>query len=166
MSLSSLILTQTQLLLAYCIYQENRISRHVDRAKERGGFIGTDFHAAILLLVSDADVAAEALNEELEAVADAEDGDAIGLGPLEEAVGEGGGVGGVDGVGPAGENDDGGVEVGDGGERGGAGDAEGEDGEATDAASDEVGVLGTVVENENQVRFHVFGVHFFCLGRE
>ena len=64
------------------------------------------------------------------------------------------------------ENDDGGVEVGDGGERGGAGDAEGEDGEATDAASDEVGVLGTVVENENQVRFHVFGVHFFCLGRE
>lgn len=83
-------------------------------AEERGGFVSADFHAAILLLVSDADVAAEALNEELEAVADAEDGDAIGMGPLEEAVGEGGGVRGVDGVGAPGENDDGGVEVGDG----------------------------------------------------
>ena len=51
----------------------------------------------------------------------------------------------MNGVGPAGEDDDGGVEVGDGGERGGAGDAEGEDGEASDSASDEVCVLGTVV---------------------
>lgn len=52
------------------------------RAEERGGFASTDFHAAILLFVSDADVTAEALNEE-----------------LEEAIGEGGGVWGVDGVG-------------------------------------------------------------------
>lgn len=132
--------------------------------EERGGFVDADFHAAVLLLVSDSDVAAEALDEELETVADAEDNDAMGAGPGKEAIGEGGGVGGVNRVGTAGENDDGGVEVGDCGEGGGAGDAEREDGETTDSASDEVRVLGTVIEDENKVRFHVFGVHFlrFC----
>jgi len=129
--------------------------------EERGRFVDADFHAAVLLLVSDADFAAEALDEELETVADAEDNDAMGAGPGEEAVGEGGGVGGVDGVGTAGENDDGGVEVGDGGEGGGAGDAERKDGETTDAARDKVRVLGTVIEDENEVGFHVFRVHFW-----
>lgn len=51
----------------------------------------------------------------------------------------------MNGVGPAGENDDGGFEVSDGFESGSAGDAEGEDVEASDSTSDEMCVLGTVV---------------------
>lgn len=113
--------------------------------KEGGGFIDANFHAAVLLFMANADLAAEAVDEELEAVANAEDGDAVGLSPLEEAVGEGGGIRGVDGVGAAGEDDDGGVEFGDGVEGRGAGNAEGEHGETADAASDEVSVLGTEV---------------------
>lgn len=66
----------------------------------------------------------------------------------------------MDGVGPTGEDDDAGVEVGDGFERAGAGDAEGEDGKSSDSAGDEVGVLGTIVQDQNQVRFHFFRVHF------
>lgn len=84
--------------------------------KKRGRFIDAYFHFTVFLFIADADDAAEALDEELEAVADAEDRDGVVAGPVEEAVGEGGGVRGVDGVGPAGENDDGGVEGGDGGE--------------------------------------------------
>lgn len=69
----------------------------------------------------------------------------------------------MDRVGPAGEDDHAGVVVGDGLERRGAGDAEGEDGEAPDAARDEVGVLGAVVEDEDEVGLDFFGVH---LGEE
>lgn len=65
----------------------------------------------------------------------------------------------MDGVGPAREDDDRGVEVGDGLEGAGAGDGEGEDGEGADAAGDEVGVLGAVVEDENKVGLHGFWVH-------
>lgn len=110
-----------------------------------------DLHLPVLLLLPDGDDAAELLDEELHPVADAEDGDAVLLGVAEEAVGEGGGGVGVDGVGAAGEDDGAGAEVGDGGEGGGAGDAEGEDGELADAAGDEVGVLGAVVEDEDEV---------------
>jgi hypothetical protein len=120
-------------------------------AEEGGWLIDEDFHAAIFLLVANANLAAKALNKELEAVANAEDEDAIGLSPREEAFGEGGGVWRVDRMGAAGENDDGGVEVGDGFEGRGAGDAEGEDGEAANTASDEVSVLGAIVEDENEV---------------
>lgn len=118
-----------------------------------------DLHLAILLLLPNPNDPAEALHNQLKPVADSEDEDAVGLGPLREAAGEAGGVVGVDGVGPAGEDDDGGVEVGDGLEGAGAGDGEGEDGEGADAAGDEVGVLGAVVEDENKVGLHGFWVH-------
>lgn len=55
----------------------------------------------------------------------------------------------MDGVGTAGEDHDAGVEVGDGLEGAGAGDGEGEDGERSDSASDEVGVLGAIVKNQD-----------------
>lgn len=55
----------------------------------------------------------------------------------------------MDGVGPAGENDDGGIVVGDGGERGSAVDTEGKHAKTPDAARDEVRVLGTIVKDEN-----------------
>lgn len=99
----------------------------------------------------DADHSAELLGEELHPVADPEDVDPPLLDEFEESVGEGGGAVGVDGVGPAGEDDDGGVEGGDGRKGGGAGDAEGEDGEAPDPAGDEVGVLRSEVEDEDKV---------------
>lgn len=57
----------------------------------------------------------------------------------------------MDGVGPAGEDDDARAEVGDGLEGAGPGDAEGEDGERSDSASDEVGVLGPKIEDQNKV---------------
>lgn len=69
---------------------------------------------------------------------------------------------GVDGVGTTGEYDDAGAVVDDGLERAGAGDAEGEDGEGADAASDKVGVLGAVVEDEDAVEFQGLGVDRHC----
>lgn len=65
----------------------------------------------------------------------------------------------MDGVGSAGENDHARVQLRDCGERGGAGDAEREDGEGSDSACDEVCVLGTEVQDQNQVRFHGLRVH-------
>lgn len=62
-------------------------------------------------------------------------------------------------MGPPGEDHHARVVVGDGLERRGAGDAEGEDGEAPDAAGDEVGVLGAVVEDEHEVGLDFSGVH-------
>ncbi|KAI5383668.1 hypothetical protein KIW84_070877 [Lathyrus oleraceus] len=118
-----------------------------------------DFHPSILLRVSDTNFTSETVNEKLESVANTKNGDGIGLSPLEEAVGEGRGVGCVDGVGTAGENDEGRVEFGDGLERGGAVEAEGENGETSDSTSDEVSVLGTEVEDENEVGFDAFGIH-------
>lgn len=53
---------------------------------------------------------------------------------------------------PAGEDYDSRVELSDGVEGVGSGDAKGEDGELPDAAGDEVGVLGAVVEDEDEVR--------------
>lgn len=119
------------------------------RVKKCGWFVNTNFHFTVLLFISDADIAAETLNEELEAVADSEDNNTVVAGPLKKTVGEGGGVGGVDGVGPAGENDDGGIVVSDGGERGSPVDTEGEHAKTPDAARDEVRVLGTIVKDEN-----------------
>lgn len=57
----------------------------------------------------------------------------------------------MDGVGTAGEDDGAGAELGDGGEGGGTGDTEGEDRELPDPAGDQVGVLGAVVKDEDQV---------------
>lgn len=119
-------------------------------AIERGVALDLDVHLAILLLVSGGDLAAELLDEQLHAVADAEDGDAVLLDIAEKAVGERRGVGEMDGVGSSGEDDGAGGEGGDGGEGGGAGEAEGEHGEVADAAGDEVGVLGAVVEDEDE----------------
>lgn len=65
----------------------------------------------------------------------------------------------MDRVGPAGEDDDLRVKVGDGFERASAGDAEGEDGEGSNSAGDEVGVLGAIIENQDELRFHGFWVH-------
>lgn len=124
--------------------------------------IDLDLHPPVLLLLPNPNLAAELLNDELEAVADAKDEDAVGLRPLDEAVGEGRGARCVDGVGPAGEDDDAGTVVGDGGERAGAGDAEGEDGEGADSARDEVSVLGAVVEDEDAVGFHGLWVNRHC----
>ncbi|KAJ1405892.1 hypothetical protein SESBI_25546 [Sesbania bispinosa] len=119
------------------------------RGEEGGGMLDVDFHAAIFLLVADADLATEALDEELEAVANAEDEDTVGLGPLKEVVGEGGELGVWTEWGPSERMTTEGLrsvmdlrlEV------RGAGDAEGENREASDVASDEVSVLGTKVED-------------------
>jgi len=65
----------------------------------------------------------------------------------------------MDGVWSAGEYDHARVQLDDVGERGGAGDAEGENGEGSDSARDEVGVLRTEVQDQNQVRFHGLWIH-------
>lgn len=57
----------------------------------------------------------------------------------------------MDGVGPTGEDDDGGIQSNDCMERRGACDADREDGELANPASYEVGVLGTKVQNENRL---------------
>lgn len=115
-----------------------------------------DLHLPVLLLVAAPHLPAEVVDEELHAVADAEDGDPVGADVVEEAIREGGGAGGVDGVGAAGEDDEAGAVLGDVGERGGAVEAEGEDGEGADPAGDEVRVLRPVVQDEDQVlRLHL-----------
>lgn len=83
----------------------------------------------------------------------------VPLSPLDEPVGEARGVGGVDGVGAAGEDDDAGVVGGDLSEGGGAAEDEGEDVEGADAAGDEVGVLGAEVEDEDCVGLHRGSLH-------
>jgi hypothetical protein len=108
-----------------------------------------NFHTAIFLLVSDADLATETVNKKLETITNTKDRDGIGLSPLKETVGKGRGVGDVDGVGTTGENDDGGVEFGDGLKRGGAVETERENGEASDSTSDEMSVLRTKIKDEN-----------------
>ena len=62
-------------------------------------------HAAVLRLVRRLDLAAQALHEELHAVADAQHGDGTRLAVVEEALGDGGRALDVHGVGAAGEDD-------------------------------------------------------------
>ena len=124
------------------------MSNFLSREKSRG-ILDLNFHTAILLRVSDADFTTETANKKLKTVADTENRDGIGLSPLKKAVGEGRGIGSVNGVGTTGENDEGGVEFGDGLKRRSAVEAERENGEASDTTSDEMSVLGTEVEDEN-----------------
>lgn len=70
-------------------------------------------------------MSAQDLDDELQAVADAQNGDVVGAGVVKESVGEGGGADLVDGVGPAREDEERGVVGLDGGQRGGAGQAHG-----------------------------------------
>lgn len=65
----------------------------------------------------------------------------------------------MDRVGAPREYDDPRVEFCDGRERRGPGDAEGEDGEGADSAGDEMGVLGTEVQDQDKVGFHGLWVH-------
>lgn len=132
---------------------------HPDRLPLPGRFIETpssldgNLHPPVLLSDTDLDRSPELLHEELEAVADAEDVDAVGADVVEEAVGEGGRrvVGGMDGVRATGKDDHAGVEGGDGGERRSAGHAEREHRKGADAAGDEVSVLRSVVQDEDEV---------------
>lgn len=124
------------------------MSNFLNRKKSRCVF-DLNFHTAILLRVTDADFTAKTADKKLKTVADTENRDGIGLSPLKKAVGEGRGIGSVNGVGTTGENDEGGVEFSDGLKRRSAVEAERENGEASDTASDEVSVLGTEVEDEN-----------------
>ena len=55
-------------------------------AVEDGGVDGVHGHATVLGLLGRLDLAAEALDDELHAVADAEDGDVVGLAVIEEAL--------------------------------------------------------------------------------
>ena len=115
------------------------------RPVKRGALLHPNLHPPILLLLSDPDLAAEPLNNELQPITNPQNHDAVGLRPFGEFGRKRRGIGGVDGVGSAGEDDDAWVERGDGFERGSAGNAEGEDGEGSDSARDEMGVLGSEV---------------------
>lgn len=121
------------------------------RPKNPTSLLDLNLHLPVLLLLPNFDQPTQPLHNQLEAVADAQYEDAVRLGPLDEPGWETGRVRGVDGVGPAGEDDDARAEVGDGLEGAGPGDAEGEDGERSDSASDEVGVLGPKIEDQNKV---------------
>ena len=95
-----------------------------------------NLHPPVLLLLSDPDLAAKPLNNELQPITNPQNHDAVGLGPFEEFRRKRRGIEGVDGMGSAGKDDDVWVERFNGGERGSAGNAEGEDGE---------GLLGRLV---------------------
>lgn len=77
----------------------------------------------------------------MEAVANTQNDDAVGLRPLWETGRERRGIRSVDGVRSTGEYNDPRVEFCDGGKRGGPGNVEGEDGKGADSASYEVGLL-------------------------
>lgn len=115
------------------------------RPVKRGSLLHLNLHPPILLLLSNPDLAAEPLNNELKPITNPQNQDVVGLRPFGESRRKRRGIGGVDGVGSAGEDDDAWVERSDGGELRSAGNAEGEDGEGSDSARDEVGVLGSVV---------------------
>ena len=118
--------------------------------ERRFGDRTVDFGVAVLARGGGFDVAAEVVDDELQAVADAEDGDAEGE---ERGVG-GGGVGVVDGAGAAGEDDAAGRERADLVEGRGAGKDDGEDVELADAAGDELGVLRAEVEDDDCLGVH------------
>ena len=90
-----------------------------------------NLHPPVLLLLSDPNLATEPLNNELQPITNPQNHDAVGLSPFGEFWRKRRGIGGVDGVGSAGEDDNAWVERFDGGERGSAGNAEGEDGEGS-----------------------------------
>ena len=105
-----------------------------------------DFGVAVLAVGGAFDASAQVVGDELEAVADAEDGDAEG-----EDGGVGGGrVGVVDRAGAAREDDAEGVEGFDLVKWDGAREDNGEDVELADAACDELGVLRTKVEDNDR----------------
>ncbi len=109
-----------------------------------------DFGVAVLALVGGADLAAEVVRDELQAIADAEHG---------QAEREDGGVGGwriavIDRAGAAGEHDAEGAVGADLLERGGAGQHDGEDVLLADAAGDELCVLGAKIQDDDRLGVH------------
>lgn len=93
------------------------------------------------MLPGNLNLAPQFLHDELQAVADAQNGDVFGLHVVDELGGEAGRALGVDAVRAAGEDDSARVQFGDGLQSGGAADAEGEDVEGANSAGDEMRVL-------------------------
>ena len=115
-------------------------------AEERIGFDEADFGVAVFAFAGGAYSSAEVMDDVLQAVADAEDG---------EAEVEDGGVGGwrvgvVDGAGAPGEDDSDRMVRLDFVDGGGAGKDDGEDVLFADAAGDELGVLRAEVEDDDR----------------
>ncbi len=113
--------------------------------EEEGLVDDIDLGVAVLAGGRGFDLAAEVVHDELQPVADAEDGDAE-----REHGGIGGGsIGVIDRARAAGEDDAQRIERAELIERRGAGKHDGEDVELADAARDELGVLRTEVENDD-----------------
>ena len=110
-----------------------------------------DLHLPVLLPLPGLHGAAKGLHEQLHPVADAKHVGARAIGEVQESLGKGGRSLGVDGVGPAGEDDGARAQALEGSKRRRAGDAEGEDAQLADAAGDEVCVLRAVVKDEDQI---------------
>ena len=119
--------------------------------KRRGGVFDGDFGVAVFALGAGADLAAEVMDDEVQAVTDAEGGKA----ELEHLGIGGRGVCVIDRGGSAGEDDADGVIALDFGDGNGAGQDDGEDVELADAARDELGVLRAEVENNDCLGVHV-----------
>ncbi len=118
-----------------------------DGVEEVGAVGDVEVCAAELAVVGAVDVCAEHAAGELHAVADAEDGDAEG-----EEVGVAGGCAGlVDAGGAAGEDDALGLHGGEFVEGGVGGEEDGKGAGLADAAGDELGGLGTEVEDRDDL---------------
>jgi len=114
---------------------------------KKGGFGVNDFDlgVAVFTFFGRTDFAAEVMDDVLQSIADAEDGEA----EVEDYRVGWWGIGIVDGAGAAGKDDAGGRKRTDGLNWGGTGKDGGKDVHFADAARDELGVLGAEVEDDN-----------------
>lgn len=122
-------------------------------------FLHLNLHSSILLLLTNADLTSQLLDNQLQPVANSQHKNTIFLRPLDEPRRETWCVRGMNGVRTAGENNNTWVEVGDGFEGRRARDTERENRETPDSTSDEVCILRAIVEDQNKVGFDFLWVH-------